>query len=146
MLLNIYIIVIISPCGKSFLIVSWPVTFQLKQMYLSSDLTHLDLGPGRGGEITIRTLEGVWVQVRPLVVLHVGASVERLHADSAGKPLGAQTRRARRRGRGRSFAAQLTENKGHSQRGFWILSVDGSLRAKTNCSYLHLLQDAVRQR
>lgn len=99
------------------------MTFQLKQMYLSSDLkTHLDLGPGSGGEITIGTLEGVWIQVRPLVVLHVGASVERLHADPAGKPLGAQTRRACSRGRGRSFTAQLSENKQHGQRG-QILSV-----------------------
>ena len=93
--------------------------------------THLDLEPGGGCEITIRTLKGVGVQVRPLVVLHVRASVKRLHAYSAGKPLGAQaTGRARSRGRGWSFAAQLTGNKPHSQRG-GIRSVDRSLHAKT---------------
>lgn len=80
--------------------------------------THLDLEPGGGCEITIRTLKGVGVQVRPLVVLHVRASMKRLHAYSAGKPLGAQTAgRARSRGRGWSFAAQLTGNKPHIQRG-----------------------------
>lgn len=79
--------------------------------------THLDFGPGGGGEVTIRTLEGAGIQVRPLVVLHVRASMERLHANSAGKPLGAQTGGAHSRGRRWSFTAQLTENKQHSQRG-----------------------------
>lgn len=78
--------------------------------------THLHLWPGGGSEVTIRTLEGVRIQVRPLVVLHVGASVERLHAYSTGKPLGAQTGRAPSGGRGWSFTAQLTQNKWHGQK------------------------------
>lgn len=107
---------------------------------------YLDLGPGGGGEVTIRTLEGVGIQVRPLVVLHVRASMERLHAYSAGKPLGAQTGRAHSRGRGWSFTAQLTEKIQHSQRG-GILCVVRSLHAKQliSQSYLHLLQNTIRQ-
>ncbi len=89
---------------------------------------HLDLGPGGGGEVTIRTLEGAGIQVRPLVVLHVRASMERLPANSTGKPLGAQTGRAHSRGRGWSFTAQLTENKRRSQTG-GTLSADRSLHA-----------------
>ena len=81
------------------------------------ETTHLDLGPGGGGEFTVRTLEGVCIQVCPLVVLHVRASVERLHAYSAGKPFGAQTGRAHSGGRGWSFTAQLTKNTKHTQMG-----------------------------
>lgn len=77
---------------------------------------YLNLRPGGGGEVTIWTLKGVSVQVRPLVVLHIGASVERLHAYSAGKPFGAQTRRANRGWRGWSFTAQLTEKTRRKQR------------------------------
>lgn len=78
--------------------------------------SYLNLRPGGGGEVTIWTLKGVSVQVRPLVVLHIGAPVERLHAYSAGKPFGAQTRRANRGWRGWSFAAQLNKTKTESQR------------------------------
>lgn len=76
--------------------------------------THLNLMPGGGSEVAIRTLEGVCVQVSPLVVLHVRASVKRLHAYSTGKPFSVQTGGAYSGGRGRSFTAQLMEN-GHSQ-------------------------------
>lgn len=78
---------------------------------------HLDLLPGRGGVITIRTLERVGVYVCPLVVLHVRTSVERFHAYSAGKPLCAQTRRADSGGRGWSLAAQLTIRTEDTVRG-----------------------------
>lgn len=77
--------------------------------------THLNLRPGGGSEVAIRTLEGVCVQVRPLVVLHVRTSVKRLHAYSTGKPFSVQTGGAYSGGGGRSFTAQLMENR-HSQR------------------------------
>jgi len=104
--------------------------------------THLDLLPGSGGEITIRTLEGVGIQVGPLVVLHVRASVERLHAYAAGKPLGAQTGRALSRGRGGVFAAQLRDNRGHGQRG-GVRDEDRSLHSKT--THLSLLPPPVAE-
>lgn len=77
--------------------------------------TDLNLRPGGGSEVAIRTLEGVCVQVRPLVVLHVRASVKRFHAYSTGKPFSVQTGGAYSGGRSRSFTAQLMENR-HGQR------------------------------
>lgn len=53
--------------------------------------THLNRRPGGGSELAVRTLEGVCIQVRPLVVLHVRASVKRLHAYSTGKSFSVQT-------------------------------------------------------
>lgn len=73
--------------------------------------TRLHFRPGGGGEVTVWTLEGVGIQVRPLVVLHVGASVEGLHADATGKPLCAEAGRAHCRRRSWSFAAQLAKSK-----------------------------------
>lgn len=49
--------------------------------------------------------------MRPLVVLHVGAPVERLHADFAGKPFNAHVGGADGRGGGRRFGAQLGKKK-----------------------------------
>lgn len=73
----------------------------------SSAPNYLNLRPGGGGEVTIWTLEGVGIQVRPLVVLHIGTPVERLHAYFARKPFGAHAGRANRRGGGWGFTAQL---------------------------------------
>ena len=66
----------------------------------------LDLWPGGGGEFAVGTLEGTGVEVRPLVVLHVRAAVEGLHADAAGEPLGVELLTGA--GRARHLAAQLT--------------------------------------
>lgn len=52
--------------------------------------SNLDFRPGGGGELAVGALEGAGVDVRPLVVLHVGAPVEGLHADAAGEPLGVE--------------------------------------------------------
>lgn len=107
--------------------------------------THLNLRPGGGSEVAIRTLEGVCVQVRPLVVLHVRASVKRLHAYSTGKPFSVQTGGANSGGRGRSFTAQLMENR-HSQGenifAFFFLNKEFQ---NGFFSYLHLLKDTIRQ-
>lgn len=52
--------------------------------------------------------------MRPLVVLHVGAPVERLHADFARKPFDADAGGADGGRRGWGFGAQL-EKQTHTQ-------------------------------
>lgn len=108
--------------------------------------THLDLGPGGGGEVTVGTLEGAGIHVRPLVVLHIRASVERLHAYAAGEPLGAETGRTHCRGRSWSFTAQLryttNANKQHRQRNTQCRQI---FTCQQSLSYLHLLQNSIRQ-
>lgn len=105
--------------------------------------THLNLRPGSGSEVAIGTLEGVCVQVRPLVVLHVRPSVERLHAYSTGKPFSVRTGGAYSGGRGRSFTAQLMENR-HGQRGT-LLVYCNNIFLNNIFSYLHLLKDTISQ-
>lgn len=81
--------------------------------------------------------------MRPLVVLHVRATMKRLHADSTGKSLGAETGRGHCRRRGWSFTAQLTE-KQHSQREE-ILDNTYLYVKVTVDSHLDLLQYTIRQ-
>lgn len=104
---------------------------------------HLNLRPGGGSEVAIRTLEGVCVQVRPLVVLHIRPSVKRLHAYSTGKPFSVHTGGAYSGGRGRRFTAQLMENR-QGQRGT-LLVYCNNIFLNNIFSYLHLLKDTVRQ-
>lgn len=61
------------------------------KLHTKSRKTYFDLRPRGRGKVTVWTLEGVRVYVRPLVVLHVRASVEGLHADATGKPFSVET-------------------------------------------------------
>lgn len=85
--------------------------------------THLNLRPGGGDEVTVRTLESVRIQVCPLVVLHVRASMKRLHADSTGKPLSTESGRAHCRRGCWSFAAQLREKTNTTvwEKRYWTI-------------------------
>lgn len=61
---------------------------KLKHYWFYNRIVYLNFWPQCSSEFTVRTFECVGVQVRPLVVLHVGASMKSLHADPTAEAFG----------------------------------------------------------
>lgn len=80
--------------------------------------------------------------MRPLVVFHVRAAVEGLHAYAAREALGTDAGRARRRGRGGRFATELQNGQKCETPLNVTLPLGGG---GGGCRYLHLLQNTVGQ-